>query len=170
MILDVLMVKTSANNKLLNSYSSLRRLLRGTYLQSSDRFTDLESELMVASGERPGEGIVREFGVDMYSLLYLKWIINKNQLYSTGTSAQCHMEAWTRGKSGEEWIRVYVWLSPFSLLSETITILLIGYLLLFSSCPTLCDPPGSSVHGILQARILEWVAISLRGDLPRPEI
>ena len=31
--------------------------------------------------------------------------------------------------------------------------------------PTLCDPmdcspPGSSVHGILQARILEWVAIS----------
>ena len=34
------------------------------------------------------------------------------------------------------------------------------------SCPTLCDPvdyspPGSCVHGILQARILEWVAISL---------
>ena len=33
------------------------------------------------------------------------------------------------------------------------------------SCPTLCDPtdsspPGSSVHGILQARVLEWVAIS----------
>ena len=33
------------------------------------------------------------------------------------------------------------------------------------SCPTLCDPvdcslPDSSVHGILQARILEWVAIS----------
>ena len=33
------------------------------------------------------------------------------------------------------------------------------------SCQTLCDPrdhslPGSSVHGILQARILEWVAIS----------
>ena len=33
------------------------------------------------------------------------------------------------------------------------------------SCPTLCDPidgspPGSSVPGILQAKILEWVAIS----------
>ena len=33
------------------------------------------------------------------------------------------------------------------------------------SCPTLCDPmdcslPGSSVHGIFQARILEWGAIS----------
>ena len=33
------------------------------------------------------------------------------------------------------------------------------------SCPTLCDPmgcslPGSSVHGIFQARVLEWVAIA----------
>ena len=33
------------------------------------------------------------------------------------------------------------------------------------SCPTLCDPtdgspPGPTVPGILQARILEWVAIS----------
>ena len=36
---------------------------------------------------------------------------------------------------------------------------------LFQSCSTLCDPidgspPGSSIPGILQARILEWVAIS----------
>ena len=35
----------------------------------------------------------------------------------------------------------------------------------FQLCPTLCDPmdyslPGFSVHGIFQARILEWVAIS----------
>ena len=42
------------------------------------------------------------------------------------------------------------------------------------SCLTLCDPmgcspPGSSVHGILQARILEWVAIfySRRSSWPR---
>ena len=38
------------------------------------------------------------------------------------------------------------------------------------SCPTLCDPidgspRGSSVPGILQARILEWVAISLESKL-----
>ena len=36
---------------------------------------------------------------------------------------------------------------------------------LLQSCPTLCDPmdccpPGFSVHGIPQARILEWVAMS----------
>ena len=43
------------------------------------------------------------------------------------------------------------------------------------SCPTLCDtmgssPPVSSVHGILQARILEWIAMPLPGDLPKPGI
>ena len=41
--------------------------------------------------------------------------------------------------------------------------------------PTLCGPmdyssPGSSVHGISQARILEWVAISSSRDLPNPGI
>ena len=40
--------------------------------------------------------------------------------------------------------------------------------LVIKSCPTLCDPidcspPGSSVHEISQARILEWVAISFSG-------
>ena len=40
------------------------------------------------------------------------------------------------------------------------------------SCPTLCDPmdcspPDSSVHGISQARVLEWVAIAFSGcELP----
>ena len=43
------------------------------------------------------------------------------------------------------------------------------------SCPTLCDPmgyspPGSSAMGILQARILELVAMPSSGDLPNPEI
>ena len=39
-------------------------------------------------------------------------------------------------------------------------------------CPTLCDPidgtsPGSSVHGIFQARVLEWVAIAFSKILGR---
>ena len=33
-----------------------------------------------------------------------------------------------------------------------------------------CSPPGSSVHGILQARIVEWVAIPFPRDLPDPGI
>jgi len=32
------------------------------------------------------------------------------------------------------------------------------------------SPPGSSIHGIFQARILEWVAIPLPGDFPNPGI
>ena len=41
------------------------------------------------------------------------------------------------------------------------------------SCPTLCDPvdcspPGSSVYGILQARILEWVAIPFSRGSSQP--
>ena len=51
------------------------------------------------------------------------------------------------------------------------------------SCPTLCDPmdgslpgsmdsslPGSAIHGIFQAKILEWAAISFSRDLPNPGI
>ena len=41
-------------------------------------------------------------------------------------------------------------------------------------CLTLCDPmdyspPGSSVHGILQARILEWVAIPFSKESSQPQ-
>ena len=40
-------------------------------------------------------------------------------------------------------------------------------------CPTLCNPvdcslPGSSVHGIVQARILEWVALSFSKRFSQP--
>ena len=42
---------------------------------------------MVAVQSRWG-GIVREFGIDMYTLLYLRWITNGVLLYSTGNSAQ----------------------------------------------------------------------------------
>ena len=45
------------------------------------------------------------------------------------------------------------------------TITLLKWSEVAQSCPTLCDPmdgslPGSSVHGIFQARVLKWVAIS----------
>ena len=38
------------------------------------------------------------------------------------------------------------------------------------ACPTLCDPMDYTVHGILQARILEWVDFPFPGDLPNPRI
>ena len=56
---------------------------------------------------------VRGFGTDMYSLLYLKWITNKDLLYSIGNSAGCYVAAWLGGLFGGEWIYVYP-LSPFA--------------------------------------------------------
>ena len=49
------------------------------------------------------------------------------------------------------------------------------YAKLLQSCPTLCDPigcslPGSSVLEILQARILQWVAIAFSRASPDPGI
>ena len=47
------------------------------------------------------------------------------------------------------------------------------YVLVAQSCPTLCNPmdcslPDFSAHGILQARILEWVAISFSRGSSQP--
>ena len=38
------------------------------------------------------------------------------------------------------------------------------------SCPTLCDPMNYTVHGILQARMLEWVTISFSRGSSNPGI
>ena len=45
-------------------------------------------------GGMVGGGIVREFRTDMYTLLYLKWLANKDLLYSTGNTAQYSVVAY----------------------------------------------------------------------------
>ena len=60
-----------------------------------------------------GDGIVREFGMGMYTLLYLEWITNKGLLYSTRNSTQGYAATRMVGEfggecgGGEEWIHVY---------------------------------------------------------------
>ena len=51
--------------------------------------------------------------MDMYTLLYLKWITNKDLLYSTGNSAQ--WAAWMGRDFGGIWIHVFVWLRSFTI-------------------------------------------------------
>ena len=63
---------------------------------------------------RMAERVVREFGMVMYTLLYLKWTTNKELLWSTGNSAQCYVAAWMGREMGENWAHVYVELSPFT--------------------------------------------------------
>ena len=56
----------------------------------------------------------------------------------------------------------------FSLSCESLKVKLLNPVQL---CGTMdCSLPGSSVHEIFQARVLEWVAISFPGDLPHPGI
>ena len=59
-----------------------------------------------------------EFGMDMYTLLYLKWITNKDLLHRTWNSAQCYVAGWKGGKLGGEWrymcVCVCVYLIPFT--------------------------------------------------------
>ena len=61
-----------------------------------------------------GEGIVRESGMDMNTLLYLPWRASNDLLASTANFAQCHVAAWMGGEFGEEWIHVCIRLSPFT--------------------------------------------------------
>ena len=58
------------------------------------------NELMGCWREGWGEGIVREFWMDRYTLLYLKQITNKDLLYTIGNSAQCYVAAWMGGEFG----------------------------------------------------------------------
>ena len=59
--------------------------------------------------------LIRVLEINRYTLLYLKWITNKDLLCSTGNSAQCYVAAWLGGEFGGEGIHVYVWLSPFAI-------------------------------------------------------
>ena len=71
------------------------------------------------------------------------------------------------------WILLFPW--PLPLIPITILHLSVQFSSVSQSCLTLCDPmecsppDSSSVHGILQARILEWVVIlfSRRSSWPR---
>ena len=64
-------------------------------------------------------------------------------------------------------------LEPKKRISVTVYVcvcVLVAHLGLTISDLTDCSLPGSSLHGILHARVLEWVAISSSRDLPDPGI
>ena len=48
--------------------------------------------------------------MDIYTLLYLKWITKKVQLYRTENSAQCYVPAWMGGECEGEWIHAYAFM------------------------------------------------------------
>ena len=57
-----------------------------------------------------GDGIVREFEMDRYTILYLKWITNQNLLYSTRNSAQSYVvPGWDGGLRENGYMYMYGW-------------------------------------------------------------
>ena len=73
----------------------------------------LRKQTSSCQGEGQREGMVREFGMDRYSLLYLKWITNNDLLYSTWNSPHCYVAAWMGGEYRGELLlfsRYCVWL------------------------------------------------------------
>ena len=66
---------------------NLKRDDTNEFKYKMERLTVSENKFMVAAGERCGTGIVRGFPMDMYILLYLKWISNKVVPCNTGNSA-----------------------------------------------------------------------------------
>ena len=75
-------------------------------LQNRKRLT--ENKLRIARGK----GTVREHCLK--TLLYLKWLTNKDLLRSTWNSAQCYVPEWIEEGFEGEWIDVYIWLTPFA--------------------------------------------------------
>ena len=74
-----------------------------------------------------------------------------------------HREAWRAAVHGvaKSWTRLSNELNRTSVctLQQVVDFQLLSRVRLFCN-PVDCSPPGSSAHGISQARILEWVAIS----------
>lgn len=66
----------------------------------------------MVAGRKDGEGRVGAFGMDTYTLLYLKRITNEDLLYTHGTQLKV-MRLGGKGVGGE-WVLVYVWLRPFA--------------------------------------------------------
>ena len=89
-----------------------RKWYRWSYLQSRNRDKDIGKTHMDTKGERRA-GMYREFGLCIYTVLCIKWIINKNLLYTTGNSTWYSVESYMGRKSKKEGIYLCVWLIHF---------------------------------------------------------
>ena len=58
----------------------------------------------------------------------------------------------------------FPWVDPYAAVCLEVTVKVA------QSCPALCDPMEYTVHGILQARILKWVAVPFSRGSSKPRI
>lgn len=69
---------------------------------------DFDTKLIVTKGDRLWEGIKWEVGTDIFPLLYIEWLGNKDLLYSPGKSTQYSVVTYMGKEFEKEWIYVYI--------------------------------------------------------------
>ena len=72
-------------------------------------------------------GINQELGVNTHTLLYIKQILNKDLLYSTGNPAQYYVAAWVGGEFGGKMDAYVCMAESLCCPPESVTMLLICY-------------------------------------------
>ena len=95
-------------------------------------------------------GINQEVGINIYTLLYIKLVMDRNLIYNTRNSILCNN---LHGK--RNWKTIYIYTHTHTH-THTYIHTYIGCVCMFSLSFQLCSPvdcsmPGSSVHGIFQA-------------------
>ena len=92
-------------------------------LQNKNWLTDLKIKLMVTKGETWEENTSQYTGIDIYTLLYINQITNKNLMYSTGNSTQYSVKIYV-GKESEKKMDIYIYITDsFCYTPETNTTL-----------------------------------------------
>ena len=77
-------------------------------LFTKQKQADLEIKLMITKVQTWEEVLNQEIWINLYTLLYVKQITNKNLLYSTGNSTQYSVIIYMGKESEKEWIHIYV--------------------------------------------------------------
>ena len=139
---------------------------------TSSHFMDWVILLNLEQSVQNGFELERE----MYLRMFIIGFFHVNHVTTLPFSlSMCALDSFSSSVSSvTSWFfQLYLLMNHRSVLSENVHA---RYVLVSQLCPTLCDPmdcslPGSSVHGILQARILEWVAIPSprKSSLPRDQ-
>ena len=76
------------------------------YMQNRNRLTDIENKLVITKVAMEGGGTNEEVVSDIYRLLCIKQISNKDLLYSTGKAIQYRATMYMGEESEKEWIYV----------------------------------------------------------------
>ena len=127
--------------------------------------------IRISRGMNRGRTDSEERGPLMTSATYLLHVLSVTCVTQKVPWVIISTLSWKPGSQGER--KTLKWLKSQGLLAARPELVCLLCVLVAQSCPSLCgpvdcSPPGSSVHGISQARILEWAAIPFSRGSSQP--